>query len=416
MLYSQLFGKTSKTTPSDEDAINAQLLLRAGFVHKVMSGVWSYLPLGLRVFEKIKSIVREEINAVGGQEILMSALQSKELWDETGRWESLKEIMFQFEGRGGSWLGLGTTHEEPVVDVARSKTKSYKDLPFALYQIQDKFRNEPRAKSGLLRGREFSMKDLYSFHASVEDLNDYYEKVKKAYLKIFKRCGLEAMVVEASGGVFSKEHSHEFQVLVPTGEDTIFYCNKCDFAQNKEIAEVYGGDKCPKCGGKILIGKAIEVGNIFKLGTKYSEPMNLKFTDKDGKEKTVIMGCYGLGPSRVMGAIVELCHDDKGIIWPEEVSPFCAHLLDLSKDSKSDVRKAAEKVCKELEKAEWQILWDDRLDVSAGERFADADLIGIPIRILVSEKTLLKDSVEVKYRASGKVEIIKIKDLIKKLA
>jgi prolyl-tRNA synthetase len=416
MLYSQLFGKTSKTIPSDEEAINARLLLRAGFVHKVMSGVWSYLPLGLRVFEKIKDIVREEINAIGGQEILMSALQNKELWDETGRWDSLKEIMFQFEGRGGSWLGLATTHEEPVVDIARSKTNSYKDLPFALYQIQDKFRNEPRAKSGLLRGREFSMKDLYSFHASKKELDDYYEKVKEAYLKIFKRCGLETRVVEASGGVFSKEHSHEFQVLVPTGEDIVFYCEKCKFAQNKEIAEVQEGDKCPKCGGKILEERAIEVGNIFKLGTKYSEPMKLNFTDKDGKEHPVIMGCYGLGPSRVMGTIVEVWHDDKGILWPEEVSPYCAHLLDLSKDTKSDIRKTAEKVYKDLKKAEWEVLWDDRLDVTAGEKFADADLIGIPIRILVSEKTLAKDSVEVKYRASGKVEIIKNKDLIKKLA
>ncbi len=432
MLYSKLFGKTSKTMPSDEEAINSQLLIRAGFAHKVMSGVWSYLPLGLRVFEKIKDIVREEINAVGGQEILMSALQSKELWDETGRWESLKEIMFQFEGRGGAWLGLSTTHEEPVVDIARAKISSYKDLPFALYQIQDKFRNEPRAKSGLLRGREFSMKDLYSFHATKEDLDGYYEKVKEAYLRIFKRCGLEAMVVEASGGVFSKEHSHEFQVLVETGEDTIFYCEKnvrrpglpgrpgldtkCDFAQNKEIAEVYAGDKCPKCGRKVLIGKAIEVGNIFKLGTKYSKPMNLKFMSKDGKEQAVIMGCYGLGPSRILGAIVEVWHDDKGIIWPEEVSPCCVHLLDLSKDDKSNVRKAAKKVCEILEKAEWEVLWDDRLDVSAGEKFADADLIGIPLRILVSEKTLAKDSVELKYRQSGKAEIVKIKDLIKKLS
>jgi len=441
MLYSRIFGKTSKTTPADEDAINARLLIRAGFVHKVMSGVWSYLPLGLRVLENIKNIVREEINAVGGQEILMSALQSKELWDETGRWESLKEIMFQFVSlremprggkdiRGESRLGLATTHEEPVVDIARSKTRSYKDLPFALYQIQDKFRNEPRAKSGLLRGREFSMKDLYSFHASQEDLNDYYEKVKKAYLKIFKRCGLEAMVVEASGGMFSKEHSHEFQVLTPNGEDTVFYCESaksgrvlrslgeggCKFAQNKEIAEVKEGDRCPKCNSEILSSRAIEVGNIFKLGTKYSEPMKLNFTDKDGKERPVIMGCYGFGPSRVMGAIVEVSHDDKGIIWPEEVSPFCAHLLDLSKDEDSKVRKEAKKVCEMLEKAEWKVLYDDRLDISAGEKFADADLIGIPIRILVSEKTIEKDSVEIKYRKSGKVEIIKIKDLIKKLS
>jgi prolyl-tRNA synthetase len=416
MLYSQLFGKTSKTAPADEDAVNAQLLIRASFVHKVMAGVWSYLPLGLRVLNKIKNIVREEINAIGGQEILMSALQSKELWLETGRWDSLQEIMFQFKDHRGSWVGLGTTHEEPVVAIARSKISSYKDLPFALYQIQDKFRDEPRPRSGLLRGREFSMKDLYSFHTSKDDLDKYYEKVKKAYLKIFKRCGLKVMIVEASGGVFSKENSHEFQVLVPSGEDTVFYCEKCGFAQNKEIAKVKEGDICPKCGSKILSSRAIEVGNIFKLGTKYSEPMKLFFRDKDKKEKPVIMGCYGLGPSRVMGAIVEVSHDDKGIIWPEEVSPFCAHLLDLSKNLKSKVRKETEKIYQMLEKAGWNVLWDNRLDSSPGEKFADADLIGIPIRILVSEKTLEKESVEIKYRKSGKIEIVKIKNLIKKLS
>jgi len=411
MLQSKLFGQTIKEKMKDEASINGDLLYRAGFISKLMSGVYNYLPLGYRVLEKIKDIVREEMNKIGSQELLMPTLQPKELWDETDRWEGLKDVMFQFEGRGSSQIGLATTHEEVITDIVRHRIHSYKDLPVALYQIQDKFRNEPRAKSGLLRGREFSMKDLYSFHTDTADMQKFYEQAKKAYLKIFERCGLESKIVEASGGAFTDDFSHEFQVLSETGEDTIIYCSACAFAQNKEICKLNPDkDACPKCNAKLLKGRAIEVGNIFPLHEKYSEAMNAKFTDKDGKEKNIIMGCYGLGPSRTMGAIVEIHHDDKGIIWPKDVAPFDAHLIALTKDA--EVMDAAKEIYQELKKSK-QVLFDDRVEKSIGEKLADADLIGIPVRVVVSKRTLQQESVELKYRNQDKVEIVKIKKLFK---
>ena len=270
MKQSRLFLKTRKETPADADSINASYLIRTGFVEKQMAGVYALLPLGFRVYKKIEAIIREEMNAVGGQEMLMNILQPKELWDETGRWAEGKEVMYQFKDSRDKEIGLGWTHEEQVTDIVRKKIKSYKDLPQALYQIHAKFRNEARAKSGLLRGREFMMKDMYSFHATEEDLDDFYEKVKIAYLKIYERLRLDAKVVQASGGLFSK-YSHEFQVLAPVGEDVIYHCDKCGFAQNKEIAEVKEGDKCPECDGKIRVSNGIEVGNIFLLKNKYSK-------------------------------------------------------------------------------------------------------------------------------------------------
>lgn len=409
MKQSQLFGKTLKTVPKDEISRNAELLIRGGFIDKLMAGAYSYLPLGYRVLEKIKNIIREEMNAIGGQELFMPALQPKALWEETGRWtDPGKAVMFQFKGREDKEYGLGWTHEEVIVDIARKRVSSYKDLPFALYQIQDKFRDEPRVKSGLLRGKEFSMKDLYSFHATEEDLLNFYEKAKLAYLNVFKRCGLDALVVEASGGSFSKEYSHEFQVLTPFGEDTIFYCPNRDFAQNKEISKVKAGDKCPSCGEKIMEGKTIEVGNIFKLYTKYSAPMKLQFTDADGKKKDVIMGCYGIGPSRVMGAIAEVHNDKKGIIWPENIAPYKIHLLTL--DDNSKVMEAGEKLYHHfLQKGE-EVLWDDRA-LSPGVKFADADLIGIPTRLIVSKKTLEQEAMEFKRRGEEKSEIKPLKEL-----
>ncbi|NIP43089.1 MAG: hypothetical protein GWN13_19160, partial [Phycisphaerae bacterium] len=334
MRYSILFGKAKKTAPHDAESINAKLLSQGGFIHQMMAGVYSYLPLGLRVLNKIKDVVREEMDVIGGQELLMPALQPKELWDETGRWEKLSDIMYQFESRGKQ-LGLGTTHEEPVVEIARHYISSYKDLPLALYQIQDKFRNEPRAKSGLLRGREFSMKDLYTFHESEDDLKDYYDKAVEAYKKIFERCGLDAIVTEASGGEFTKEFSHEFQVVTANGEDTIYFCPACSWCQNKEIAKVMKGDKCPECGKKIEEHRSIEVGNIFKLGTRYSKDMKLQYADVDGKKKDVVMGCYGIGPSRVMGAVVEVHNDKDGIIWPKEIAPYYVQIVTLGAKDES---------------------------------------------------------------------------------
>ena len=382
MRQSKLFTKTLRQAAQGEVSINAKLLTRAGFIHRQLAGVYSYLPLGLRVLEKIKAIVRQEMNAIGGQEILMPALQSKELWQETGRWDGLKDIMFQFEGREGKAMGLGVSHEEVGVDIARQYVKSYRDLPFALYQIQDKFRNEPRAKSGLLRGREFSMKDLYSFHADEEDLRDFYGQVIKAYQKIFQRLGLKSIVTEASGGVFSKEHSHEFQVATENGEDKIVVCGKCAFAQNTEISELPDGGKCPECRGRVSIVKSIEVGNIFMLGVKYSHDMKLSFADEDGKVKEVVMGCYGFGPSRVMGSVVEISHDDKGIVWPREITPFEAQLLLLDESKK----KEADRLYRQLTEAGFGVLYDDRIE-SAGIKLNDADLIGITVQLIIGSKT-----------------------------
>ncbi|MEK7652975.1 MAG: aminoacyl--tRNA ligase-related protein [Patescibacteria group bacterium] len=415
MLQSKLFGKTLKNPPKDEVSVNAKLLAQAGFIDKLSAGIYSYLPLGLKVLNKIKQITREEMDAIGGQEILMPTLQPAEPWKTTGRWDDPgKEVMFQFEGRSGKDFGLGWTHEEIVTPLAKKFISSYKDLPVYVYQIQDKFRNEPRAKSGLLRGIEFSMKDLYSFHRDEKDLEKYYQKALEAYQKVFKRCGLDALVVEASGGSFSK-YSHEFQVLTPNGEDTIFYCEKCRYAQNKEIADVSaisgsvlgGGGKCPKCGGKIMAGKTIEVGNIFQLKTKYSAPFKLEYADEKGQPQPVVMGCYGIGPSRVMGAIAEIYHDKNGIIWPQSVAPFQIHLISLQEDKK------AGKIYDELKGQGIEVLFDDR-DDSAGAKFADADLIGIPYRVVVSKKT--GDGVEVKKRGENKVEVMKINKLIKTIS
>ena len=403
MRQSELFTKTKREAPKDEEAINAKLLIRAGFVDKVMAGVYSFLPLGFRVLKKIENIIREEMNAAGGQEIIMPVLHPKEVWEKTGRWSGF-DALYKVKGKDGREMALGPTHEEIIVPLAKKFINSYKDLPAYLYQIQIKFRDETRVKSGLLRGREFLMKDLYSFHSSQEDLDNYYEKMKKVYQRVFKRCGLKTIITEASGGTFSK-YSHEFQVLSEAGEDTIYWCEKCGWAQNREIFG--GGSKCPKCGAKLKIGRAIEVGNIFKLGAKYSEPFDLKFKTKDGKEQIVIMGCYGVGLGRILGAVVEVSHDDNGIIWPENVSPFNVHLLAVS-----DKRKAtSDKIYQSLQKTKIEVLYDDRNDVSAGEKFADADLIGVPWRAVISEKT--GDKIEVKKRDEKKTKLISGNGLLK---
>jgi len=409
MLQSKLFGKTTKDAPKDEVSINAVFLSRGGFIDKLSAGVYSYLPLGLRTLKKIQQIVREEMNAIDGQEILMPALHPKEVWEQTGRWHDPgSEVMFQFKGRSEKEYGLGWTHEEVVTPLAKRFISSYRDLPLALYQIQDKFRNEPRAKSGLMRGIEFSMKDLYSFHADQSDLDVYYEKALNAYRRVYERCGLDAIVTEASGGSFSK-YSHEFQVLTPNGEDIIYYCQSCKYAQNKEIAELQGGDTCPKCKkGTIGEGKAIEVGNIFQLKTKYSEPFKLEFAAEDGSVKQVLMGCYGIGPSRVMGSIVEVHHDDRGIVWPKSVAPFAVHLLRLGENE--TVTKRAQEVYEKLMKAGVEVLYDDRADISAGQKFADADLIGLPIRAVISEKA--GKDVEVKKRSEAKATLVSVSEFI----
>lgn len=412
MRYSQLFGKTNKTAPHDADSTNARMLIQGGFVSQLAAGIYSYLPLGLRVLRKVQQIVREEMNAIGGQEILMPALIPKQLWETTDRWDAI-DVLFKLEGAGGKEFALGPTHEEVVTPLVRDYVKSYKDLPVTVYQIQDKFRNEARAKSGLLRGREFSMKDLYSFHTSQDELEAYYDKVLAAYLRIFERCGLDAIVTEASGGVFSK-YSHEFQVSTPNGEDIIFVCDSCRYAQNREIATMKAGDSCEKCSqGKINEVKAIEVGNIFKLGTRFSDPFAFTVMGEDGKQQPVVMGCYGFGPSRVMGSIVEIHNDARGILWPKSVAPFDVQIVSLgAKDDQiaGRILDAAQSLYEELTKAGLDVLWDDR-EASPGEKFADADLIGIPLRLIVSEKTLAAESVEWKERHREDAHLVSVAEI-----
>ena len=407
MKQSQLFTKTTKEAPKDEISLNAQLLIRAGFIEKLMAGVYSYLPLGHIVEKKIEEIIRQEMNAIGGQEMIMPALQPKENWEKTNRWGNFDALIYLGLGDEKN-MTLGPTHEEIISPLAKKHIESYKDLPKYVYQFQTKFRNEKRAKSGILRLREFIMKDLYSFHTDQEDLDSYYEKAKLAYTNIFKELGLgkETYLTYASGGVFSK-YSHEFQALTPAGEDIIYICDKCHIAVNKEIIDELE-HKCPECGSSELHEeKAIEVGNIFKLGTKFSEPFSLTYTDKDGETKPVIMGCYGIGPQRAMGTIVEVHHDEKGIIWPESVAPFKVHLLSLSKNEE------AEKIYQELIDNNIEVLYDDR-DASAGEKFADSDLIGIPYRIVISEKSLAAGGVEIKKRSEKESKIVKVEEIVER--
>ncbi len=410
MRYSKLFGKTIKNAPSDETAVNAKLLIRAGFIRREISGVYNFLPLGLRVLNKIANIVREEVNAIGGQELLLSALQNKESWEHTGRWSSF-DALFKVKSILEKEYPLGPTHEEVIVPLAKQFVNSYKDLPLYVYQIQTKFRDEKRAKSGLLRGREFLMKDLYSFHTDEKDFEKYYEIAKKAYKKLFQRLGLSAIETQAGGGTFSK-FSHEYQVIAEAGEDEIIYCPNGDFSANIEVSPVKEGKQCDLGHGPLQKAKAIEVGNIFPLKTKFSETFGLTYKDKDGKEIPIVMGCYGIGISRLMGTIAEVYNDEKGIIWPENVAPYDTHLIGIM-NNESRIKKRADEVYEKLEKAGVEVLYDDREDVSAGQKFADADLIGIPVRLVISEKT--QDKIEWKKRSEEKIELLSLDEILKRL-
>lgn len=390
--------------------MNARLLEQAGFIRKAAAGIYSFLPLGLRVLSKIENIVREEMDEVG-KELLMPMLHPKENWMTTERWNTL-DVLFKVKSQHGSEYALGPTHEEIVVPLMRSVISSYRDLPrgpsLAVYQIQTKFRDEPRAKGGLLRGREFRMKDLYSFHQNENDLENYYiNYALPAYKKIFERLELNAILTEASGGTFSK-FSHEFQVEIENGEDTIYVCEKCGRAKNKEIFQ--RGVECTDCGKTSWRETAAsEVGNVFKLKTKFSDSFNLTYKDKEGTEQPVVMGCYGIGTSRLMGVLVEKFHDDKGIVWPELVTPFPAHLVSLYESREAD--EIYEKLGKDI------VLYDNRslAKTTAGEKFMDADLIGIPLRIVVSADTLSKGKVEIKRRTKDKAELISKEKLFKML-
>lgn len=398
---SQLFTKTRREAPADEVAKNAQLLIRAGFVNKEMAGAYAFLPLGLRTLEKINAVIRDEMNKAGGQELHMTALQSRELWEKTDRWsDDVVDNWFKTNVNAGGEVGLGFTHEEPVTEMMKAHVRSYADLPVLVYQIQLKFRNEERAKSGLMRGREFYMKDLYSFAASEEEHKEIYERLAEAYMNVFSRVGLGDRTFKtfASGGSFSK-YSHEFQTLSPVGEDTIHVARGKGIAINKEVLTPEVLADLGVAESELTEERAVEVGNIFSLGTRFSEALGLSFADKEGAAVHPIMGCYGIGPSRLLGVIVETFADEKGIVWPREVAPFSVHLIELS-GGDANVKEKADALYRELTDIGVEVLYDER-DLRAGEKFADSDLIGLPLRIVVGKKTIETGQYECVRRLTG---------------
>jgi len=402
MRQSNLFTKTKKESPSDEVSLNAELLIKAGFINKEMAGVYSYLPLGLRVMKKIENIIREEMNAIGGQEMKTSIFQNKETWEKSGRWsDDVVDNWFKTKLKNGGELGLSFTNEEAHANILKQYINSYKDLPVYPYDFKDIFRNETRSKSGILRGREFYWKALYSFSKDEEEHNVFYEKAKLAYKNIFGRVGIGHLtyLTFASGGTFSK-FSHEFQTLTGVGEDTIYIDENKGIAINQEVYndEVMASLDLKK--EELVEKRGIEVGNIFSLGTKFSEPFDLKYKNQNGEEKLVIMGSYGIGLGRLMGTIVEVLSDDKGIIWPETVAPFTVHLLVLGNDEK--ILEEAKSLYEDLLLKGIEVLFDDRIDISAGEKFADSDLIGIPYRVVVSKRSLEDGGYEIKKRIEDK--------------
>ena len=408
MRLSKNFTRTTKQAPADEVARNAQLLIRAGFVFKTMAGVYSYTPLGLRVLENIKQIVREEMNAIGSQELIMSTLQRKELWQETGRWsDELVDVWFKSTLQDGTDVGFGWTHEEPIVELLRSYLKSYKDLPISVYQFQNKLRNELRAKSGIMRGREFIMKDMYSVHAAKEDLDAYYDQVIEAYKRCYDRFGIgnDTYVTFASGGAFTK-FSHEFQTICEAGEDYVYLHRGRNIAVNEEVLD----DAVKELGIKrneLEKVKTAEVGNIFNFGTQKSEEMDLVFTGSDGVQHYAYMGSYGIGITRVMGVIVEKFADEKGLIWPENIAPARVYLVQIGEKS----RAAADELYETLGTQGVEVLYDDR-DERPGVKFADAELMGIPLRVTVSDRLLDGKKWEVAMRASGERQLLTTDELL----
>lgn len=398
--------RTLREAPKEAETVNHKLLVQAGFVRQVMAGVYTYLPLGLRVLNKISQVVREEMDLIGGQEVLMPLLHPSRLWKQTGGWDGI-DVLFKLKSRTEKEYALAQSHEETVTPLAREFIKSRKDLPLAIYHIQWKFRDELRSKSGILRGREFLMKDMYSWHETAADFEKYYEEVKQAYLKVFKRLELTTKVTEASGGSFSDKMSYEFEVLTDAGEANILYCDKCDYCVNVDDIQKYKeGEMCPGCkGAKLQSSKAAEVGNIFDLGQKYTKAFDLKVGGA-----YPVMGCYGIGISRTMGVMVEKFSDKKGMVWPKEVAPFQVHLIVLS--TQDSVLRRAEEMYQKLMEAGVEVLWDDT-DRSAGEKFADADLIGILVRLVVSAKT--GDKVEWKERKSDKTELVGVEEVVGRL-
>ena len=414
MRQSQLFTKTRREAPKDEVSRNAQLLIRAGYIHKEMAGVYDFLPLGLRTLNKVIQIIREEMNAIGGIELNLSTLQSPELWQKTDRWDEKKvDSWFKTRLQSGGELGLGFTHEEPLTALMREHITSWRDLPVYAYQFQTKFRNEVRAKSGLMRTREFLMKDLYSFCKNEAEHIACYDRVSDAYVRIFERAGLGNKTYKtfASGGSFS-QFSHEFQTVCKSGEDTIYISKENNIAINKEVFTEDVKKKL-NLGENFIEEKAIEVGNIFTLGNRFSEPLGLAYTDEQGNNVPVFMGSYGIGPARLMATVAETFADGKGLVWPEDVAPFRVHLVELS-GGEAEIKKEADELYRNLTDAGVEVLYDDR-DLRAGEKFVDSDLIGIPMRIIVSQKSLAEGNFECIERATGHTAYKSLPELIGQL-
>jgi len=418
MYRTKIFIPTLKETPQGAEAVSHKLLLRAALVRMLTAGVYCYLPLGLKVLDKIKAIIREELNSIGAQELLLSCLQPLELWKKTGRDKDMAQTMIRFMDRRGREMCLGPTHEEVITDLVSKHISSYRQLPLVLYQIQTKFRDEIRPRFGVIRACEFIMKDAYSFDRDKKGLERNYKLMYEAYCKIFKRCGLDFVVSEADSGVMGGDISHEYMVPAENGEDTVLYCEKCRYAKSADVDSKV--DTCPKCQSKFIKKQAIEVGHIFQLGTKYSKAQNATFLDEKGNKQLVIMGCYGIGVSRLIAAIIEQNHDSNGIVWPSSVSPFDIQILPLKATDKK-VMKLALSYHDALEKNGYEVLIDDR-DESAGIKFKDADLIGSPLIVILGEKNLEKNKVEIKIRRTGKLlrvdttkAVSQIKQLIKKV-
>lgn len=418
MRQSQLFAKTKKDVSSDEQSINAQLLTRAGFVRKEMAGVYAYLPLGLRVLENVKQVIREELNKVGGQEVVLTGLQNKSVWEKgDGRWsDDIVDNWFKTTLKNGTELGLAFTHEEPLTNLLAEFVSSHKDLPLYIYQFQTKFRNELRAKSGLLRGREFVMKDLYSFSKNKDEHDAFYDLMKQVYMKIFERLGIgdSTYLTMSNGGTFSK-YSFEFQTITDAGEDIILYdeekriaVNKVDY--NNEIFEDFGIDKSSL---NLKEAKSVEIGDIYGLGEKYARAFNLTYADEQGNDQFVYMGSYGIGVPRALATIVEVHHDENGIIWPKEVAPFGVHLVSLCREQEEISQ--ADALYEKLQQHGIEVLYDDRADARPGEKFADSDLIGIPLRLVISPRSIENGGVEWKERAGGDPVIVSLEEASEKV-
>ncbi len=415
MRVSNLVSKTSRTYPSDEEATNAQLLIKAGYIHKEMAGVYSFLPLGFRVIEKIKNIVREEMNSVGGQEVMMSVLQPKDIWEKTDRWDDKKvDNWFKTKLVNGTEVGVGLTHEEPIIDSIGDFLKSYKDFPKIVYQIQNKFRNELRAKSGLFRGREFLMKDMYSFASSQEEHLEIYEKIVTAYFNVYKRLGLGDITYRtyADGGIFTNRFSDEFQTISPIGEDIIYLDKATGVAINEEIMTEQNLKKMGLDNKKLEKVRAVEVGNTFHLESKYTDALDVYFTDQEGDKKSIIMGCYGIGISRLMGVIAEHFSDDKGLNWPMNIAPYTVYLSSIGQED--EIKKAADDLYEKLKKENVEVLYDDR-DTRPSEKLTDADLLVIPARVIVNKGTIDKAVYEFKLRSETEASYLNEADLIQRL-